>query len=132
MTHIRAPRTWPGWQSEIVSTSGPDEVDEGDVVDGEARLLGFNVSGRSAITKVLPDVLHEDVIVGVRMRVTYSVTRNSPGSIITHRMEADLPTGIAGSVLSLFLAWRLKRMQSTLLAALSSEAGTVQTEVGRS
>jgi hypothetical protein len=132
MAHIEAPSTWPRWQSEIISTSGPETVNEGDVVDGEARLLGFNVSGRSSVTKVSSDVFEEDVIVGVRMRVTYSVVPGPSGSTITHRMEADLPTGIAGSVLSLFLGWRLKRMQSTLLAALSKEAGSGQTEVGRS
>ena len=134
MALVRAPATWPRWQSEIVSTSGPGTVDEGDVVDGAARLLGFNVTGRSAVTKVSSEVLTEDVIVGVRMRVTYSVTRHASGSIITHRMEADLPTGIAGSLLSLFLGWRLKRMQTALLAALSREAGSgsAQTELGRS
>lgn len=132
MSYVRAPQTWPYWQSEIISTSGVEVVDEGDVVDGQARLLGFDVTGRSTTLKVAREAVEQDVIVGVRMRVTYSVTPTSGGSIIRHRMEADLPTGIAGSVLSLLLGWRLKRMQNSLLTALSRATGSAQTEVGRS
>lgn len=132
MDQIRAPETWPRWQSEIISTSGPETVGEGDVVDGEARLLGFDVTGRSTTRKVSSVAAEQDVVVGVRMRVTYSVTPGPKGSTITHRMEADLPSGIAGSVLSLLLGWRLKRMQRNLLTAISREAGSAQTELGRS
>ena len=38
---------WPAWQPEIVSTSGPTGVGEGDVVAGSAQMLGFGVDGRS-------------------------------------------------------------------------------------
>lgn len=103
-------------------------VEEGDVVQGDARLLGFDVTGHSSILRVAPDVVEEDVVVGVRMRVTYSVTPAPEGSVITHRMEAELPTGVAGTLLSLLLSWRLKKMQKTLLAALGNQAGRGQTE----
>lgn len=121
--YVRRRETWPQWQSEIQGTRGPDLLNEGDVVDGDARLLGFDVTGRSAVVKISDDTFTEDVIVGVRMRVSYSVAPTPSGSIVTHRMEADLPAGLAGSVLSLFLGWRLKKMQKNLLAALAEQAG---------
>ena len=128
MAQVRSPKTWPRWQSEIVATTGPARIGEGDVVDGDARLLGFDVTGRSSTVSVSPERVEEDVIVGVRMRVTYSVTPAASGSMVTHRMEADLPTGIAGSLLSLLLSWRLKKMQRTLLVALSDQADQTEAE----
>ncbi len=119
---ILRPSTWPQWQAEIVSTEGPERVEEGAVVDGAARLLGFDVTGRSIATNVQEDVFEEDVIVGVRMRVTYRVMPREGGSLISHRMDADLPAGIAGSVLSLLLRWRLKKMQVRLLDRLRVQA----------
>lgn len=129
---IRKPQTWPEWQSEIVAVTGPEILSEGDVVDGDARLLGFDVTGRSTTLTASESSFEEDVVVGVRMRVTYSVTPSASGSIITHRMEADLPTGIAGSLLSLLLGRRLKKMQRDLLAALSRQGATGQAEGARS
>lgn len=127
--YVRRPATWPEWQSEIVAVDGSQILDEGDVVDGDARLLGFDVTGRSTVLKVAGDAFEEDVIVGVRMRVSYRVTPTASGSTITHRIKADLPSGIAGSVLSLLLGWRLKRMQKSLLAALSEQAARGQADV---
>lgn len=121
--YVRSPATWPKWQSEIVAVDGSQTLGQGDVVDGDARLLGFDVTGRSTVVNMADDVFEEDVIVGVRMRVSYTVTPSASGSKITHRIQADLPSGIAGSVLSLLLSWRLKRMQKSLLYALSEQAG---------
>ena len=121
---IRRPETWPEWQSEIIATRGPAHLAEGDVVDGDARLLGFDVTGRSSTGRITEERFEQDVIVGVRMRVSFRVTPAGSGSIVTHRMEADLPSGVTGSVLSMLLAWRLKRMQNHLLRALSEQAGS--------
>ena len=115
---ILAPATWPGWQSEILGVEGPERLTQGDVVTGEAKLLGFQVEGHSTSLEVTPDSFLEDVIVGVRMRVRYSVVPEGNGSRVTHRLESDLPRGAAGSVLSLFLKWRLRRMQKMLLVDL--------------
>jgi hypothetical protein len=128
LAYLRAPATWSSWQSEIVATQGPAAVDEGDVVNGDARLLGFDVTGHSTVLKVSSEEFQEEVIVGVRMRVMYSVKPIASGSVITHRMEADLPAGLAGSVLSLLLGWRLKRMQKALLRKLGRRAGRTQAE----
>lgn len=122
MRRILRPRTWPAWQSEIVSVDGPEHLEKGSIVDGAARLLGFDVTGRSITTHVGEDLFEEDVIVGVRMRVTYRVGQRDEGSTITHQMSADLPSGLAGSVLSLFLAWRLRKMQHALLERLRVQA----------
>lgn len=130
--YVRSPATWPKWQSEIVAVDGSGTVREGDVVDGDARLLGFDVTGRSSVVKVTGDAFEEDVIVGVRMRVSYAVSPTASGSTITHRIQADLPSGIAGSVLSFLLSLRLKRMQRNLLAALSHQAARGQADVGSS
>jgi hypothetical protein len=120
--YVRRPETWPRWQAEIQATRGSGVLSAGDVVDGDARLLGFDVTGRSAVVKVSDDTFTEDVIVGVRIRVSYSVSPTPSGSVVTHRMEADLPAGAVGSVLSMVLGWRLKKMQKNLLAALAEQA----------
>ena len=122
MDRIATPSTWPRWQSEILSTEGPRRVGEGDVVEGRARLLGFDVRGRSAAVDVTDEVFFEDVIVGVRMRIRYTVIPDGAGSVIAHHMEADLPAGPLGRVLSVFLARRLRRMQGDLLRRLRDQA----------
>ena len=122
MRRIATPSTWPQWQSEIVTTEGPERLAEGDVVEGRARLLGFDVRGRSATVEATDEVFFEDVIVGVRMRIRYSVTPDGEGSRISHHMVADLPAGVTGRLLSFFLSRRLRRMQSELLTRLRDQA----------
>ena len=80
--------------------------------------MGFDVRGRSAVVDVDDRVFFEDVIVGVRMRIRYTVTPDGSGSVIGHHMEADLPAGPLGRLLSVFLARRLRKMQSELLEKL--------------
>lgn len=122
MSRVVTPSTWPAWQSEILATEGPQRVGPGDVVEGRARLLGFDVRGRSAAVEVDDRVFFEDVIVGVRMRIRYTVTPDGSGSVISHHMEADLPAGPLGRLLSVFLARRLRKMQSELLQRLCAQA----------
>jgi hypothetical protein len=126
MRRILGPRTWPSWQSEIVSIEGPERVEEGDQVAGDARLVGFQVQGRSDAHVVTDDMFIEDVIVGVRMVVTYQVKPTAAGAIVTRTLEAELPRGVAGSVLSVLLRIRLRRMQKKLLRDLvrQAEAGS--------
>ncbi len=120
MQRIRRPATWPQWQSEILSVGGPEELRLGDEVEGRARLAGFEVQGRSVTTEIGPDVMVEDVLVGVRMKVLYRVEETSQGSLITRRLEAYLPRGFAGRILSLILIPRLRRMQEKVLDRLST------------
>lgn len=122
LNRILRPATWPEWQSEILSVEGPERVHEDAVVRGDARLLGFNVEGHSTSLEVTDNSYLEDVIVGVRMRVRYTVTGEGEGSRVTHHLVSDLPTGIAGSVLSVFLKWRLRKMQRMLLADLVKQS----------
>ncbi len=122
METILSPDTWPHWQSEILSTDGPERLTEGSVVDGAARLLGFDVTGRSITATVRDDLFEEDVIVGVQMRISYRVAPQGSGSIVTRRMDADLPGGVAGRLLSTLLRWRLKKMQTSLLDRLRAQA----------
>jgi Polyketide cyclase / dehydrase and lipid transport len=124
LNRIASPVTWPDWQSEILSVEGPERVREGDVVHGDAKLLGFQVEGHSSILEVTPDSLFEDVIVGVRMRIRYEVVPDGDGAVVTHRLESDLPRGVAGRVLAVLLKWRLRKMQSMLLDDLVRGAGT--------
>jgi hypothetical protein len=119
MDKIRRPSTWPDWQSEIESTEGPAEVGVGDHVIGDARMLGFAVAGRADISAVDDRGLVQDVIVGIRMRVSYSITPDGDGWMVTHKLAADLPRGLSGRVLSFFLRRRLARMQRELLDSLS-------------
>lgn len=122
MRRILGPHTWPGWQSEIVRADGPDRIEEGDQVTGDARLVGFKVQGRSDAHVVDDHLFIEDVIVGVRMVVTYQVKATPDGAIVTRSLEADLPRGIAGSVLSILLRVKLRRMQKRLLRDLVAQA----------
>jgi hypothetical protein len=63
----------------------------GDVVRGEADLLGFEVAGLSTATRVEETLFEEDVIVGVRMRIGYRVHADGAGTLVTHSLLADLP-----------------------------------------
>lgn len=124
LRRVLAPATWPEWQSEIVSTDGPEKLGPGDVVRGHAKLLGFEVEGHSTSIEVTDDAYVEDVIVGVRMRVRYSIAKEGDGSRVTHRMESHLPRGISGRVLALLLRRRLRRMQAYLLDELVRRSAT--------
>jgi len=122
MDLILDPASWPRWQPEIVATEGPDRLSTTDVVRGRATMLGFNVQGHSTATEVGPDTFVEDVIVGVRMRVTYTTAASAEGATVTQSLVSDLPTGLWGRVLSFFLRSRLRRMQRAALDELVRQA----------
>ncbi len=123
MDLVRNPETWPRWQPEIVSTEGPNPLEEGDDVYGHAAMLGFRVEGHSKSVVVLPDTYEEDVVVGVRMRIVYEVARDDTGrTVVTRRLSALLPGGLAGRLLSFFLRRRLTRMQNGVVEELVREA----------
>ena len=125
MKVISDPSTWPEWQSEILETDGSAPLNEGDHVEGRAKLLGFVVSGRSSTITATSSSFVEDVIVGVHMRVEYEISETSGGTIVTRRLTASLPGGVSGRMLSFFLKRRLKAMHKGLLDAL-----VVQAEAG--
>lgn len=127
MRLITSPHTWPDWQEEIVAMEGPDRVSSGDLVHGTATLLGFHVVGSSHLTSVDEASLSEDVVVGVRMRIHYDVSDSGAERVVTRRIEATLPRGLSGRVLTFFLKRRLIRMQEKLLDDLvvQAEAGSV-------
>lgn len=121
LRRITSPATWPEWQLEIDSTEGPGILETGDVVVGKASMLGFQVDGQSVAAEVSDSSFREDVVVGVAMTVTYSVRATSTGSVLTHRLESELPGGPVGSLLSFFLKRRFKKMQSTVLERLAEQ-----------
>jgi hypothetical protein len=110
---------WPQWQPEIVATVGPERVHVGDIVRGHADLLGFGVAGQAAIEEVPDDGLVEDVLVGVRMKVTYQVEPRGADSLVRATIVTEAPTGISGRVLGFLLRRRLRRMQRTALDRLT-------------
>lgn len=114
--------TWPEWQPEIISTSPSRRIVKGDAVEGRAELLGFVVDGRSSAITVEKDAFEEDVIVGVRMRVRYSVTSSPEGTTVTRRLTAVLPGGFSGRILTFFLKRRLRKMQRGVLESLVAQA----------
>lgn len=119
---MRDPATWPAWQSEILATDGPAPLEVGDEVLGKARMLGFDVEGRSEATSIDAHTFVEDVVVGVRMIVTYSVAEDDSGCTITRTVEMELPGGPLGALLALPLRRRLKKMQDQVLHALAAQA----------
>jgi hypothetical protein len=85
------PKAWPHWQSEIVSIEDRGSLAAGDVVRGEADLLGFEVAGFSnAIRGSMETLFEEDVIVGVRMRIRYQVHADGAGTLVTHSLRIYL------------------------------------------
>ncbi|MDQ3940137.1 MAG: SRPBCC family protein [Actinomycetota bacterium] len=122
MSRILEPSSWPEWQSEIVTTGPPGTLKPGDAVEGRARLLGFEVDGRSSAIVVAQGVFEEDVIVGVRMRVRYEVEEAPEGARVTRRLTAVLPRGVNGRLLSFFLKRRLRKMQTGVLDRLVTQA----------
>jgi hypothetical protein len=123
---ILAPATWPKWQSEILSTTGNERLSTGDVVSGQARLLGFEVDGSSTAIEIEDSSYEQDVIVGVKMRVRYEISPSSNGAVVKHRLASDLPAGVSGRVLSFFLTRRLKKMQRDLLEGLAAQTESVE------
>jgi hypothetical protein len=122
MAKIGRPATWPDWQSEITEAHGPDVIAAGDVVRGRAEMMGFNVDGQSVTEAIDGSSLSQDVVVGVGMRILYTVTETPEGSKVTHRLVSELPAGTLGVLLSFFLRRRLQKMQRTLLEELVAQA----------
>lgn len=122
MKVIGDPMTWPTWQSEIVETIGDAPLGEGDRVEGRAKMLGFEVNGLSTTVYATPRAFVEDVIVGVHMRIEYTIEETTLGTVVTRRLIATLPNGISGRVLSFFLKRRLRAMQEGVLEALVAQA----------
>jgi hypothetical protein len=122
MKVLTDPETWPEWQTEILATSGPVPLERGDEVEGRAKLLGFHVDGRSRTIGADGTSFVEDVIVGVRMQVSYDVVETNDGTRVTRRLTASLPGGLSGRVLSFFLKRRLKAMQKGVLEELVRHA----------
>jgi hypothetical protein len=123
---ILAPATWPKWQSEILTTTGNERLSTGDVVSGQARLLGFEVDGSSTAIEIEDSSYEQDVIVGVKMRVRYEISPSSNGAVVKHRLASDLPAGVSGRVLSFFMTRRLKKMQRDLLEGLAAQTESVE------
>lgn len=124
MDQLRTPDNRTHWQSEIVWMKGPDGLTVGDSVEGLAEMLGFRVEGRATTTDLGPRHYEEDVVVGVRMRMRYEIAPSGNGVVVTHTLEAPLPGGFAGRILSVFLKRRLRRMQADSLRNLCRYAGS--------
>lgn len=82
-------------------------------------MLGFDVAAHATITEASRSAMEQDVVVGVRMRVRYRLSAAPGGCVLEHRIETDLPRGLSGRVLSLFLRPRLRRMQRRMLDNLA-------------
>ena len=119
MRYVLDSTSWPRWQPEIVATTGPQEVKPGDLVRGHADLLGFGVAGQAAIEKVGRRSFTEDVLVGVRMQVSYEVLDHDGGCKVRARVVTEAPTGLSGRILGLLLRRRLRSMQFTALQRLA-------------
>ena len=122
MDKLRRPATWPAWQSEIIEAHGPEVIDTGDVVRGRAEMMGFDVDGQSVTEAVDGSSLLQGVVVGVGMRIRYTIAETAEGTSVTHHLVSDLPAGTLGVLLSFFLRRRLRKMQRMLLEELVAQA----------
>lgn len=82
-------------------------------------MLGFDVQGLAIATDVRDGSLEKDVIVGVRMRIRVDVDDSIEPAQVFYRLEADLPGGVLGRILSLFLKRRFRTMRAVALKELS-------------
>ena len=124
LAQLRDPATWHVWQSEIEDARGPAPLNTGDHVLGDARMLGFAVAGRADVMVATDDEVQHDVLVGIRMNVRYTLEQSGDGWTLTHRLQAEMPRGMAGRVLAFFLRRRLRRMQARLLDDLGRTLGS--------
>ncbi len=85
-------------------------------------MLGFEVAGRSRTISVTEDIFEEEALVGVRLRIRYELSAVDGQIEIAHHLTADLPRGLWGRVLSLFLRSRLRAMQGRALRNLAAQA----------
>ncbi|MGH3119150.1 MAG: SRPBCC family protein [Gaiellales bacterium] len=122
MAKILDATKWPLWQSEIHSISGPQRIHEGDETSGDARLVGFDVEGVSRALEVGDGTFVEDVIVGVRLQVAYQITESGNRTVIRRRLQANLPGGVLGTLLTAVLKRKLRAMQKEVLANLAAQA----------
>jgi hypothetical protein len=120
LDQLRDPATWSSWQSEIDRAEGPAPLGAGDHVLGDATMLGFAVAGRADVVSAGEGGIEHDVIVGIRMNVRYVLEPAGDGWVLTHRLRAELPRGLSGRILSVFLKRRLRRMQRRLLDDLAA------------
>lgn len=123
MDVLRRPERRPEWQPEILWMRGPDRLSDGDEQYGRARMLGFEVAGRSRTITVTDYAFEEEALVGVKMRIRYEITQSDGQIEIAHHLSADLPRGFWGRLVSLFLKSRLRAMQGRALRNLAAQAG---------
>lgn len=101
---------------------GPERLAPGDEQHGRARMMGFEVAGRSRTIEVTEDAFEEEALVGVRLRIRYEISSNDGEVEIAHHLTAELPRGLWGRVVSLFLRSRLRGMQTHALRNLAAQA----------
>jgi hypothetical protein len=75
------------------------------------------------------DGLVEDVLVGVRMTVSYQVEQRRDECLVRATTVTEAPTGISGRVLGFLLRRRLRRMQRKALDRLT-RLGEAQSSTG--
>ena len=86
-------------------------------------MLGFDVDGQSVALRVESGQFEESVVVGVGMHIIYTLEVTPEGTRITHRLTSQLPRGFLGSILSIFLRRRFRKMQRELLERLREQSG---------
>ncbi|MFN2525787.1 MAG: hypothetical protein ABR505_05930 [Actinomycetota bacterium] len=118
---LSRPDQRPNWQPEILWMRGPDRLAEGDEQYGRARMMGFEVAGRSRTIAASNGVFEEEALIGVRLRIRYEITDADGGIEIAHHLTADLPRGFWGRIVSLFLRSRLRVMQLRALRNLAAQ-----------
>ncbi len=69
---------------------------EGDTVTGRADHARFRGPRVEQGDLDATGGFEEDAVVGLRMRVRYTIEDDGDGVVVTHDLETDLPEGLAG------------------------------------
>ncbi|HEX2241427.1 MAG TPA: SRPBCC family protein [Actinomycetota bacterium] len=115
---LSRPDRRPDWQPEILWMRGPERLTPGEEQHGRARMMGFEVAGRSRTIAVTDRVFEEEALVGVRLRIRYEISSDDGRVEVAHHLIAELPRGFWGRAVSLFLRSRLRVMQTRALKNL--------------
>lgn len=120
---VRDGQNRPGWMPELEVTDAPARpLAAGDRVRGRSVAFGHRVPGLSDVLAVEDGrVLEEDVIVGVRLRITWSFTSAGGATRCTQAIDVAGPTGPLGPVLRWVLSVRVRLLQRRTLARLRKQ-----------
>ena len=117
---IAEPRRRPEWLSELRAVDAPPgPARAGDTFTGMPHAFLHEVIGRSEVEVAEPpDRLVEMIVIGVRIRSSWSLEETASGTRVIGTMDVEVPSGPLAPIERVVLRWWLGRMQKRSLGRL--------------